>query len=111
MATGKFIKDSSVLWLQVPKVGTPDPWEPGKNYHIGDVIVPTTVIPALEDFMFQCVGFIGQSDSAQPVFPLVVSTTVVDNNILWTSRFPNAAPVQAYEKNQFVVIDEQVVVS
>lgn len=110
MAVGKLIKDGSVLWLQVPKVGTPPAWAPGTNYHVGDTVVPTVPIVGLEDFMFQCVGFIGKSGGAQPTFPTTVNQTVLDNNILWTARFPNAAPVQNYEKNQFVVIDEAVTV-
>ena len=111
MATAKFIKDGSILWLQVPLVGTPDAWEPGKNYKIGDTVVPTAPISGLEDSMFMCVGFLGRSAGSQPVFPTVVNNEVIDNNIVWTARFVNAAPVVEYEKHQFVVIDEQVTVS
>lgn len=110
MATGKFIKDGSVLWLQVPKVGTPPVWAPGTDYKIGDTVVPTTVITGLENSMFQCIGFIGKSAVAQPTFPVTIAGTVVDNNILWTARSPNGAPPK-YEKHQFVVIDEEVTVS
>lgn len=110
MAIGKFVKDNSILWLQVPLVGTPAAWAPGVNYKIGDTVKPTTVIPELADFMFQCVGFVGKSGNSQPTFPLSLASTVIDNNIVWTARNPQGAPPQ-YEKNEFVVIDEQVSVS
>lgn len=110
MASGKFIKDGSVLWLQVPKVGTPPVWAPGTNYHIGDTVVPTAPVSGLENSMFQCVGFLGKSASSQPTFPTGLAQTVVDGNILWTARSPQGAPPK-YEKHQFVVIDEQVTVS
>lgn len=110
MASGTFHKDGQILWLQVPKVGSPAAWAPGTNYKIGDVVMPTAPIVGLEDFMFQCVGFIGRSGSVQPTFPTPYAATIVDGNILWTTRNPNQAPPK-YENNQYVVIDELVVVN
>ncbi len=110
MAVGTFFKDGQILWLKVPKVGSPAAWAPGTNYKIGDVVVPTTVIIGLEDYMFQCVGYIGRSGDTQPTFPTLYAATVIDGNIMWTARDPSQAPPK-YEDDQYVVIDEQVVVS
>lgn len=102
-----FYKDGSILWLKVPLEGTPAAWAPGTNYKLGDTVVPTTPIPSLAGFMFQCVGFIGKSSNVTPTFPPTLNTTFVDGNIVWRSRDP-AASLPALEKNEFCIIDETV---
>lgn len=100
----KFVKDNAILWLQVVLRGTPVPWVPGNNYHIGDTVVPAVPVPALAGFMFQCVGFIGQSAGSQPTFPLTPGLQVVDGSLLWACRDPAVDPVQLPE-NEYYLID------
>jgi hypothetical protein len=110
MANPLFVKDHRVLWLQVPKVGTPAAWEAGKNYKIGDTVVPTAPPAELADKMFQCVGFLGKSGTSEPVFPNVLGNTVIDNNIIWKARDPELSP-EALDKNEYCLIDEVIVVT
>lgn len=93
MATPNFVVDREILWLEVDRSGTPAEWSPNTNYKLGDTVIPRSTYllpPGKELIMFQCVGFIGKSDTTPPVFPTNVGGTVVDNNIEWVCRDPNA---------------------
>lgn len=96
MATPNFVLDKDVLWLEVPRSGTPSEWLPNTNYKLGDVVIPRAsyIIPSgKETVMFQCVGFLGKSDIVPPTFPTVVGNTIIDNNIRWICRDPNETAV------------------
>lgn len=104
-----FVTDYQVLWLKTTKVGTPDAWEPGKNYKIGDTVVPTVIEAGQEDIMFQCVGFLGQTDSSEPTFDILPGATTQDGNVEWTAREKDK-PIPGLEFNEYYLIDEDVTV-
>jgi len=92
-----FITDNRVLWLKIPKKGSPQPWEPNKNYRLGDIVVPTSTvtIPAgEEDNMFQCVGFVGTAGPSSPTWPTSTNITVEDNQVEWAARDPSQDPAE-----------------
>lgn len=105
----RFVKDNRILWLQVPKEGTPPVWAPGVNYKLGDTVVPTNPPDDLKDFMFQCVGFVGKSGTTQPTWPQAVGTEVIDGNIVWITRDPLTSPPKL-GKDEFYLIDQKVTV-
>ena len=88
-ALGARVYDGQVIWQAVPFNGTPDVWEPGKNYRIGDFTAPTTVVEDVEteeQLMFQAVGFLAKSDTSQPNFSTILGSSVVDGTALWAAR-------------------------
>lgn len=96
MATPNFVVDKDILWLEVPKSGSPPEWQPNTNYNKGDTVIPTSSFilpPGKESVMFQCVGFVGKSGITEPVFPVAIGNTVIDNNIEWICRDPLAPSV------------------
>lgn len=102
----QFVLDNTLLWLQVPRVGTPSVWQPGVDYQLGDVIIPTDDT-GLETVMFQCVGFLGQTGAASPTFPTTIGSTFVDGNVRWTARDPEASPGKL-DNSEYFLIDQEV---
>lgn len=113
MSCPNFIRDGRIIWLGVPKIGTPAYWSPGTNYKLGDTVIPRPdfVIPSGEEnTMFQVVGFCGKTSNTAPVFPIVLGNTVTDNEIVWTCRSPTDDPAQI-PKSEYYVIDRTTIVS
>jgi hypothetical protein len=99
--------DGDILWLAVPFNGTPDEWQPGTNYRVGDFVQPTEEVLDAETeelLMFQCIGFIGTSGGSQPSFPVTLGATVTDNNCLWKARDPDANPAALSFREYYDVI-------
>ena len=104
--TATFVKDNHILWLKVPKKGSPAEWQPGYDYHLGDTVIPTsgvTIPSGFEDYMFQCVAFIGKSSGSQPTFPVVLGSSVIDNTIEWTTRAADADPTKRSEEEYYII--------
>lgn len=92
-----FVTDNDILWLKVPKKGSPAEWEPGKIYRVGDIVIPTsavTIPSGEEDFMFQCVGFVGKSAGSAPSWPTSTNVKFLSGNVEFASRDPNLDPAQ-----------------
>jgi len=87
-----FVVDNHILWLELPKVGSPPAWQPHYNYKLGDVVVPTNPQPGQEELMFQCVGFIGKSSSTTPTFPQVEGQILKDNEVIWETKLLTSEP-------------------
>lgn len=97
MSTPNFVVDNDILWLEIPKAGTPAYWEPGKTYVLGDTVIPRpdfVLPPNKENVMFQCVGFVGKSAITPPSMPPTFGNTVIDNNIEWVCRDQNAPSIE-----------------
>lgn len=111
--TATIVLDNQVIWLEVPKRGTPLVWQPGINYKLGDIVIPgvSTVIPVgKEDVMFQCVGFVAYSASSAPTWPVSAGTKVVDGTVEWTARDPSANPEQP-ASDEYAIIQRNITVS
>jgi hypothetical protein len=111
MAT--FVIDKDILWLEVPKKGTPTEWVPGAIYNIGDTVIPRTgfpVPPEKVDVMFQAAGFVGKSAGSAPTFPLVLNNKVVDGNVEWITRDPDVSPFQI-SVGEYYLIKKNITVS
>jgi 3'-phosphoadenosine 5'-phosphosulfate sulfotransferase (PAPS reductase)/FAD synthetase len=90
-----FIQDNNILWTPMTKQGTPPAWQPGVEYKIGDVIVPSNPQSGQENLMFMCVGFMGRSGTSQPgSLPLVAGIDVTDGQIKWKSRLAESDPAK-----------------
>lgn len=97
MSEPNFVVDNDILWLEIPKAGTPAVWVPGETYNLGDTVIPrpTFILPPGKDsVMFQCVGFVGKSANTPPIMPTSFGNTVIDNNIEWICRNPDEAAVK-----------------
>lgn len=101
-----FIFDRNILWLQLEKSGSPPAWEANKNYKLGDIVVPTNPTPEQENMMFQCVGFVGSSNSTQPSFPIVEGQIVIDNEIIWKAKLQNSDPEELAKDEYYIISPE-----
>lgn len=101
--------DAEILWLVVLKVGSPPAWQPNTNYNIGDIVVPIAPQVGQENLAFQVVGFLAKSASSQPVFPLTVGNTILDNQVEWKCVDPAADPSQL-KYNEYYLISQTVTV-
>lgn len=110
MSQANLVEDGEILWLAVAKVGNPPAWAPDTNYDLGDTVVPIAPQAGQENLAFQCVGFLGKSNSSQPVFPSTVGNVVIDGQIEWKTTDPTADPL-ALEYDQYYLIGRTVSVS
>ena len=113
MACPTLIRDNRILWLEVPKIGSPSEWQPGVDYQIGDIVIPrldVPIPPGKENVMFQVIGFCGESGNTNPVFPTLLNQTVIDGDVKWAARSPSDDPMQITNQ-EYYVIDRTVVVS
>ena len=60
---GTFITDGNILWVSLLPNGSDAPWTPNTSYRLGNRI-------QVGNFSYECIGYIGQSDTTQPVFEL-----------------------------------------
>jgi hypothetical protein len=110
LTTTTLLQDGNILWIPVVKVGNPDPWESGRDYKIGDVVVPRFPVVGQEDFMFQVVGFAGTSGSSEPVFPSTEFARVEDGGIVWRALRKDRDPPQL-PVNEYYILSETTVVT
>ena len=104
MSTALFQKDNDIIWLKRVKVGTPPAWIPGFNYKLGDLVIPRPpVAPSLVNVMFQCVGFLGHSNTTPPTFSIVIGDPVIDNNIEWRVRDAEVSPEQLADEEYYLI--------
>lgn len=106
MATPNFVLDNKIIWLELPKRGTPPEWQPGVNYNIGDTVIPRSsfAIPTgKEDSMFQCVGFAGQTAAAAPSWPSSTSQVILHGDLELTSRDPTLNPAEPTEEEYYYI--------
>lgn len=102
-----FVTDNQILWLRLPREGSPPKWQPNKRYKVGDVIIPVTEDSDLDQFMFQCVGFLQKSGSSEPSFNPLPGATTEDGSMVWVARDrTQARPKLNYREYQ--LIDETV---
>ena len=110
MAQPNLIEDGEILWLAITKVGNPPVWQPGANYNMGDIIVPTTPDANQLNLAFQCVGFLKKSSSSEPVFPVTANAVIISNQIEWLTVDPATNPA-VLDYNQYYLISQEVVVT
>lgn len=110
MSSPLFVTDGRILWLTEQLVGSPPAWQPGYNYQLGDIVVPTSPTAQQLNLQFQCVGFIGTSGGTQPDFPGATGDTVVDNQIVWTALNPAEDPPQL-PYDQYYIITPTITIS
>lgn len=104
-----FVTDGEILWLRLLREGSPDAWESGTNYKIGDLVIPSVSDPNTDPFMFQCVGFLRLSGSSEPSFNLLPGEKTVDGDVEWTARDKNSARPKL-QFNEYFLIEESVTV-
>lgn len=92
--SAQFVNDGDILWLTLPKVGSPPVWNHDTEYNLGDVVVPRFPSAGQESLMFQCVGFVGTSGGSTPSFPTTVGQELVEGTNKWIARDPNSNPAQ-----------------
>jgi hypothetical protein len=96
----EIITDGSLLWVPVPIQGAPEPWESGKDYKIGDVVIPRFPTAGQLDTMFQVVGYAGTTGIVEPIFPTTEFARVEDGGLVWRAlradRDPPQLPVHEY---------------
>lgn len=109
---GETVVDGDIVWIAVKLNGTPATWAPFTNYNTADYVQPTT--PVLDDdmneLMFQCIGFVGNSGLAEPAFPTTVGQQIQDGNILWTARHPQESLV-TLDWKEYYLISQNIIVS
>lgn len=110
MADPCITQDGQILWLQLPKEGTPPAWAPETVYQLGDTVVPISPTTEQENIMFMCVGFARESQSSEPAFPAIEGQTVIDGDIQWIARDPNQNPGNL-DFNEYYEITENITVS
>lgn len=104
---GQRVYDGSIIWQATELNDTPDIWQPGVNYKVGDFVAPSVPVEDLVNsvfLMFQTVGFLGKSDTSTPNFPTTLGTSIIDNKALWTTRDPSASPQDLDFNEYFDVI-------
>ena len=104
------IKDGSIIWLKIDKIGTPDTWEAGKNYVLGDVIIPSSPSEDLAEYAFQVIGFLGKTGATSPSFSDSVDSTTIDGSIEWIAIDKTKNPPQL-DVNEFYVISKETTVN
>ena len=100
-----FVSDANLLWLKVPKIGTPPAWIPGYDYQLGDVVIPRFPVLGQEEIMFQVVGFIGSTGTTEPPFPSSSGGTVEDSGVIWTAISKDGNPPQLPPSEYFVITE------
>lgn len=110
--SGVFIEDNGILWLQRELVGTPPAWEPGKNYAIGDCVVPRNPTPSQASLMFQVVGFLVKTPSVAPTWPTTpdIGDTLISGDIEYVAQSPTEPPA-AIAENQYYLFDRTITVT
>ena len=108
LVVGERVYDGDIIWQTVLLNGTPDEWQPGTVYSVGDYVKASELTVDVDDneLMFQVVGHVGKS-LTEPTFPSIVEGKVVDNNIEWEAVDTLSDPDQL-EFNQYYKIDETV---
>ena len=113
MSFPNVIVDGRLMWIEVPKKGSPSPWSPGMEYVIGDTVIPTSgvVVPSEKvDTMFQVVGYCGKTGVTAPVFPTVDKESIIDGQLILTcrSKLDDPAPIA---ESEFYVIERSIQVN
>ena len=104
-----FVMDKRIIWLRLTREGSPNKWQPNKRYKVGDVVIPVEANPDLDQFMFQCVGFLKPSGSTEPAFNPLPGSTTIDDDMVWVARDrTQARPKLGYKEYQ--LIDETVTI-
>lgn len=107
---GETVYDGELIWSARPLEGTPAAWVASTKYNTGDVVVATDPSGSdTVDVMFQCIGFVGKSDSVEPTWNLTVNALHVDNNIEWRT-FDRTVPPVKLNNTQYYKITSNITV-
>jgi hypothetical protein len=106
---GERIFDGDIIWTMVAKNGTPDNWEPAKQYLVGEFASPTTVVEDgnSQELMIQCVGYIGKSGTSEPSFEQELGGLTEDGNLEWETVSTTSNP-EALGFDEYYDISEEV---
>lgn len=102
------VNDNELIWVAIPKVGTPAPWSANTNYKVGDEVVAVNQVTSdTVGVMFKAMEYRGKSGGTAPVFPTVAGQTVVDGNQILVCVTPTGPTVTA-QKDQYFTITNSV---
>lgn len=102
----EFIEDNQLLWIKAIKKGTPVTWAPHTIYNLGDSISPRAAGSEFDYLMYQCVGYMSISGSAEPVFPLVEGDEISDGTSVWKCSTPTSNPPLLNYNEYYILTDE-----
>ncbi len=71
---GQTVIDNIITWECKALIGTPSAWQPSTLYNLNDQIIPNTP----NGFMYEATSF-----NVEPIWPIVIGSTVVDNQVTW----------------------------
>ena len=71
--TGDFTEDNELIWVCIPKVQGHSSWQANHHYSVGDYITSG-------NFSYQCVGFLGATETYLPPFKTTQSYPVIAVN-------------------------------
>lgn len=106
VSAGAEVFDGRLIWKARDIEGTVSPWKASTSYKKGDVVKQVTGTATL---MFQCVGHLGSSGSAQPTFSTVVDANFDDGELVWLTQ-DALQDEHKVDVNQYFVVSSSLTV-